>query len=401
MDYLHPSSESESFCDRVDSQLMWHDLSVLINPSSKQPSRLILNKSRGYVRPGEFLVIMGPSGAGKTTLLNVLSQRSLGNLKIREGEITLNNCDINSIDYKSIIGFVPQDDILLELLTPRETFYFTAELTLKIPKYLRDEKVEKLIAALGLSSCSDTKIGGGFLRGISGGEKKRTSIGVELISDPPILFLDEPTTGLDSFTAESIIKLINNQAKLDKRTVISTIHQPSSQIFSQFDRLLLLSKGETVYFGKAEKAVNFFERMGFPVPKNFNPPDHYMSVLSKEDTLGKPLDDRIRTLSASFTQSFKPKPTESILIPNHYSGVTYLQKLKTLLNRAFLVTLRNPLVIRAKIGKVIPMVLIMMGLFWGISTNIYKLRDRDGALYVGMLVIIYESLQSNIILCNI
>lgn len=231
MDYLNPSRNS--FSDRVHSQLMWHDLSVLMNASRKLPDRCILNKSRGYVRPGEFLVIMGPSGAGKTTLLNVLSHRSLGNLKITEGEITLNNCDINSIDYKSIIGFVPQDDILLRVLTPRETFNFTAELTLNIPKYLRDEKVENLIAALGLTNCADTKIGGGFIRGISGGEMKRTSIGVELISDPPILFLDEPTTGLDSFTAESIIKLINNQAKLDRRTVISTIHQPAHK-FSVF-----------------------------------------------------------------------------------------------------------------------------------------------------------------------
>ena len=133
---------SEIISDRVDSQLMWNDLTVFLKGSRKQPSRCIVNKARGYVRPGEFLVVMGPSGAGKTTLLNVLSQRNLANLKITEGEISLNNCDINSIDYKSIIGFVPQHDILIEVLTPRETFNFTAELTLDIPKRQRDEKVE-------------------------------------------------------------------------------------------------------------------------------------------------------------------------------------------------------------------------------------------------------------------
>lgn len=297
--------------------------------------------------------------------------------------------------------FVPQDDILVELLTPRETLNFTAELTLNLPKYLRDEKVENLISALGISSCADTKIGGGFLRGISGGEKKRTSIGVELISDPPILFLDEPTTGLDSFTAESIIKLINSQAKIDKRTVISTIHQPSSQIFSQFDRLLLLSKGESVYFGKAENAVSYFDKMGYPVPKNYNPSDHYMTVLSKDNNLQKPLDTRIRSLSASFIQNFEAKPSDSILIPKLHSRVSYMKKMKILLRRSFLVLIRNPLVIRAKIGKAVPMIFLMLGLFWGISTDIYKLRDRDGALYVGMVVVIYESLQSNIILCII
>ena len=250
--------------------------------SKKYQSKTILNKVSGVVRPGEFLAIMGPSGAGKTTLLNCLSGKTQKNLVPVSGEVLINSRPIESLNYRAMIGFVPQDDIVLESMTPRESFDFSAAMTLKVSADERKVIVNDLIEELGLTACADTMIGGAIIRGISGGEKKRTSIGIELVFNPSILFLDEPTTGLDSFTAASIINLLVNLTKTKHSTIIATIHQPSSQIFNTFDRLLLLSRGSCIFMDRAPRAIDFFNEIGYPVPENYNPADHFMNVLSSE-----------------------------------------------------------------------------------------------------------------------
>ena len=131
-------------------------------------------------------------------------------------------------------------------ITPREVFTFTANLRLKLSHAEKKERVENLIKDLGLERCADTKVGNTFIRGLSGGERKRASIGVELITNPSLLFLDEPTTGLDSTTALNVLELLKRLAQ-NGRNVVSTIHQPSSEIFSQFDNLLLMVRGNIIY----------------------------------------------------------------------------------------------------------------------------------------------------------
>jgi len=131
-------------------------------------------------------------------------------------------------------------------ITPREVFTFTANLRLKLSKAEKKQRVENLIKDLGLERCADTKVGNTFIRGLSGGERKRASIGVELITNPSLLFLDEPTTGLDSTTALNVLELLKKLAQ-NGRNIVSTIHQPSSEIFSQFDNLLLMVRGNVIY----------------------------------------------------------------------------------------------------------------------------------------------------------
>ena len=115
---------------------------------------------------------------------------------------------------------------------------------------------------LGLIKCADTYLGNNLIRGVSGGEKRRTSIGVELLTNPSIIFLDEPTTGLDSTTALNLMQFLNRIAK-NGRTIISTIHQPSSEIFNQFDRLIIMVEGNVVYQGKAQESMGYFKNIGF------------------------------------------------------------------------------------------------------------------------------------------
>lgn len=143
-------------------------------------------------------------------------------------------------------------------------------------------RVEELISTLKLTKCQNTKIGGPLIKGVSGGERKRTSIGVELITDPNLIFLDEPTTGLDSFTATAIMETLRELALTEGRTVISTIHQPNSDIFNSFDRLLLIAKGKIIYFNKASLSVDYFASIRFQCPELSNPADYFMSMMSIE-----------------------------------------------------------------------------------------------------------------------
>ena len=159
------------------------------------------------------------------------------------------------------------------------------------------QRVDQIIQELRLIKCQNTKIGGPLVKGISGGERKRTSIGVELITDPSLIFLDEPTTGLDSFTATSVMETLKDLTK-QGRTIIQTIHQPNSDIFEMFDRLMLLAKGKVIYFNKASMAVDYFTSINYKCPDLSNPADYFMSIMSIE-SIEKPDSDDANELQQS------------------------------------------------------------------------------------------------------
>ena len=166
-------------------------------------------------------------------------------------------------------------------MTVRECLEFAAKL--KLPGTLEEKlkRVDDILEELRLTKCQNTKIGGPLIKGVSGGERKRTSIGVELITDPNLIFLDEPTTGLDSFTATSVMETLKDLSKRG-RTIIQTIHQPNSDIFEMMDRLMLLAKGKVIYFNEARLAVDYFAGINYKCPELSNPSDYFMSIMSIE-----------------------------------------------------------------------------------------------------------------------
>jgi ABC-type multidrug transport system ATPase subunit/ABC-type multidrug transport system permease subunit len=280
-------SEISEKCENI---LQWSNLTI----STKNNDRLILDNISGQTRSGESLAIMGSSGAGKTTFLNYLSKRfsSSTGLKKVSGEIKFihNNID-QTLSLQQLSGYVTQDDILYEVLTPRELFHFAADMKLvNLSRISRKEKVEKLILQLGLEKCADTRVGDVMIKGLSGGEKKRTAIGYELITEPKILFLDEPTTGLDSINAMKVIKLITDEARENNRIIIFTIHQPSSEIFHLFDKLMLLASGKVVYCDKAVQAIEYFGKLNYSCPSHFNPAEFFIKILSKENKIVESLE---------------------------------------------------------------------------------------------------------------
>lgn len=202
----------------------------------------------------------------------------------KTGLIAVNGTDKEALkdSYSAYSAFVQQDDILFQTMTVRECLEFAARLKLKGSEEIKMSRVQVIIDTLKLNKCQNTRIGGPLVKGVSGGERKRTSIGVELITDPSLIFLDEPTTGLDSFTATSVMETLGDLARRDNRTVVSTIHQPNSDIFELFDRLVLLARGKIIYFNKASESVDYFTNIGFKCPELSNPCDYFMSMMSIE-----------------------------------------------------------------------------------------------------------------------
>uniref|UniRef100_A0A165YYB7 ABC transporter domain-containing protein n=1 Tax=Daucus carota subsp. sativus TaxID=79200 RepID=A0A165YYB7_DAUCS len=235
----------------------------------------ILKGITGSVGPGQVLALMGPSGSGKTTMLKVIGGRLQFNVK---GTITYNDIPYSPA-LKRRIGFVTQDDILWPHLTVEETLIFAAYLRLpgSMTRRQKYERVGMIIRELGLERCRNTCIGGEFIKGVSGGERKRTSIGYEILVDPSLLLLDEPTSGLDSTSANRLLLSLQDVAKAG-RTIITTIHQPSSRMFHMFHRVLLLSEGYPVYYGKARDAMDYFSSLQFIPEIAMNPAEFLLNL---------------------------------------------------------------------------------------------------------------------------
>lgn len=207
---------------------------------------------------GQLVAIMGGSGVGKSTLLSLLN----GTLHPQSGSITINGHDIREPEAKALIGYVPQDDLLVEELTVYQNLWYTAKLCFdKMPEAELDRRVMSVLTQLGLDAAKDLKVGSPINKFISGGQRKRLNIALELIREPAILFLDEPTSGLSSTDTEKVINLLKEQTGKGKLIIVN-IHQPSSNVYKLFDRLWLLDRGGyPVFDGNPIEAVSYFKKM--------------------------------------------------------------------------------------------------------------------------------------------
>ncbi|KAG5414129.1 hypothetical protein IGI04_001696 [Brassica rapa subsp. trilocularis] len=362
----------------------------------KTEEMTILKGINGIVKPGEILAMLGPSGSGKTSLLTALGGRiSEGKGKLT-GNISYNNKPFSK-GVKRATGFVTQDDALYPHLTVTETLVFTA--LLRLPNsFKKQEKIkqaEAVVTELGLDRCKNTIIGEPFLRGVSGGERKRVSIGQEILINPSLLFLDEPTSGLDSTTAQRIVSILWELAR-GGRTVVTTIHQPSSRLFYMFDKILLLSEGNPIYFGLGSNAMDYFGSVGYsPSVERINPSDFLLDIANGvgSDELQRPealkealvavykttlLDNVINDLKGQdghCTQSI-----ESLGDSKHFGDwpTTWWQQFCVLSERG-LKHRRHDSFSGLKIGQVF-VVSFLCGLLWW-KTDLSHLQDQIGLLF--------------------
>ena len=236
----------------------------------RQSPRQILADISCSFTPGTLSALMGPSGAGKTTLLSLLRSG-----RPTSGAVLLNGQPHNT--SRGLIRTIPQDDVLLAGLTAAEALMYAARLSL--PRAACARRVQQVLSELSLGpELAQTKIGSVHARGLSGGQRKRVSIGIELLADPAVLLVDEPTSGLDAKMAQDVMSMLKLLAEAG-RTIVSTVHQPSHRIFCLFDALVLLSDGRLAYSGDAAAAADYFAAQGCPTPLHENPAEFMLSVL--------------------------------------------------------------------------------------------------------------------------
>eukprot|EP01041_Mallomonas_annulata_P009437 gene9437-19601_t len=293
----------------------------------------LLSNVSAYIAKGKITAVMGGSGCGKSVLMKVIASR-FPCLNI-SGEILLNGLDTNLEELKRHIGFVPQEDFLSGELTARETFRFAA-LTKrnKSPKSIETD-VQNLIEALGLSEVSDVSIGTVLKRGLSGGQKKRVSIGAELIAAPDLLLLDEPTSGLDSFLAFEIINSIKKIVKAGngRLSVVVNIHQPNMRILELIDNLLILGGGGMFFFGTVQQCHNYLSEIGCQPPADYTPTDYFLQIShpmigTRKDIDFEDLIDDDELVLRSFIQGTGLK-------------ASFLRQYLTLMKREFLIIQRD------------------------------------------------------------
>ena len=302
---------------------------------------------------GELLAIMGGSGTGKTTLLSLLN----GSMKPQEGTITINGHDISEPEAKALIGFVPQDDLLIEELTVYQNLWFTAKLCFAgMAEEELDRRVMKTLKDLGLDAVKDLKAGSAINKYISGGQRKRLNIALELIREPAVLFLDEPTSGLSSADTEKVINLLKEQT-LKGKLIIVNIHQPSSDVYKLFDRLWLLDRGGyPVFDGNPIDAITYFkeaanyadaETSACPMCGNVNP-EIVLNIIDEKrlNSNGEVSDERKMTPQEWHELYLKnrpelPAPAVSDVPPSDQKKPGVLKQFAIFLHRNFKTKITN------------------------------------------------------------
>lgn len=371
--------------------------------------KAILHEIDAFMPCGSLTAIIGGSGSGKTSMLNALAHKTGGTRLKASGSIFYNeNPRISSIRS----AYVMQHDVLIPTLTVKETLLYAAELRLPPPTTSAERLlvVEDIILELGLKECANTRIGNNIHRGCSGGEKRRTSLGVQMLANPSVLFLDEVTTGLDATSAFQLIRTLKNLAEKG-RTIIVTIHQPRSEIWGLFDRLILFSGGSSLYSGTVQKCLPYFAGLGYPLPPFINPAEHLVD-LAAIDTRSPDLEadsvTRVDGLKQNWRQqsesqnlSYKKEKSTKITQYNGQPPPTNRRtpvgrQVRVLTARTLKVTIRDPLGVLASMVEAIAMAVLTGWIFLSLDGSLAGIRSREGAIYTaaslqGYIILLFEA----------
>lgn len=246
--------------------------------SSLYPPKPILSNVSGYVVKGGITAILGASASGKSVLMKTIAGRMPG-FHVT-GEITLDGIPINPNDLSNKITYVPQDDFLMGELTPRETLTNAHLMKRDCVADKTHSEVDDLLRKYGLGHVADNMIGTVFVRGLSGGQRKRVEVCSELVAPYSILFLDEPTSGLDGSIAYEVLSATKKilESKKGDLSLIISIHQPNRRILDLFDNILLLGNGGELFFGTLDESIEYFTHLGFPPPSVYTPTDVFLQV---------------------------------------------------------------------------------------------------------------------------
>ncbi|XP_039892995.1 ATP-binding cassette sub-family G member 8 isoform X1 [Simochromis diagramma] len=408
--------EVKNLCYEVDTaaQIPWYErLSEFKMPwEIKGNKQTAINKLSLTVHSGQMLALIGSSGCGKTSLLDIITCRDEGGI-MKSGEILINGKHNTPQLVKKSIAHVRQDDRLLPHLTVRETLSFVAKL--RLPTHFtqaqRDQRVDDVIAELRLRQCAHTRVGNNYIRGVSGGERRRVSIAVQLLWNPGILILDEPTSGLDSFTAHNLVITLSRLAR-GNRLVLLSVHQPRSDIFQLFDLVVLMSSGSAVYCGAAREMVPYFTALGHPCPRYCNPSDYYVDLISidrrspegeaeclerarvlaeqfmekvrdTDDHMWKAAGTDVAQTDSSPQQPSRRKEDEVITISRHENRLPgKLHQFNTLIKRHMYNDFRDLVTLVVHGFEALLMSLLVGSLYYGAGETRLSIQDTVSLLYM-------------------
>ncbi|THG12206.1 ABC transporter G family member 6-like [Camellia sinensis] len=406
-----------TFPSLLRRQHSFHVVEPPLSGENATGTKILLNEISGEARDGEILAVLGASGSGKSTLIDALANRiAKGSLK---GTVTLNGEALESRLLKVISAYVMQDDLLFPMLTVEETLVFAAEFRLPrtLSKSKKKMRVQALIDQLGLRNAAKTVIGDEGHRGVSGGERRRVSIGIDIIHDPIILFLDEPTSGLDSTSAFMVVKVLQRIAQSGS-IVMMSVHQPSYRILGLLDRLILLSRGQTVFSGSPMDLPSFFSDFGHPMPENENRTEFALDFIRElEGSSGgtknlvefnKTWQSTKRTRNAETpTQnlSLKESITASVSRGKLVSGATnndasstsmvpdfatpFLFEIAVLSKRSMINSSRMPELFCVRLGAILVTGFILATVFWRLDHSPRGLQERLGFFAFAMSTTYY------------
>ncbi|XP_050440575.1 ATP-binding cassette subfamily G member 4 [Adelges cooleyi] len=388
---------------------LYYTVSLGFNKGTKD----VLKNISGHFAPSQLVAIMGPSGAGKSSLLDVISGY---NLKGVRGKITVNKAERQLDQFRRVSCYIQQDDRLQPLLTVGENMQIAANLKLtadKTPKY-KEAVINEILSTLGLEQCKFTRTAR-----LSGGQKKRLSIALELINNPMIMFLDEPTTGLDSSSCSQCISLLRLLAH-QGRTIICTIHQPSATLFQMFDQVYILSRGQCLYQGSTGNVVPYLSKLELPCPIYHNPADFVIELacgdhgndkidkMINEIQNGKcsawtdqndlpvanvPVNEEIEIPQNRITTGAKPKKHKEHV----YHETSSYNQLKCLLHRGIIKCARDPDLTYLRIGVNIAVSVLLGSLFLQIGDDGNKIFDNYNLLFSVLMHHVGSTLMLNII----
>lgn len=357
--------------------LSWKDLTFSV--SAQKARKDILTGITGQLKPGELTCILGPSGSGKTSLLNILAGRVKPGGKNSAqigGGIYMDGLNMEPSKVQHLFGYVMQEDSLFATSTPREIFQFSAGLRLAMKDQEALKKVlDDMIKSLGLEACADTMVGSELIKGISGGEKKRTAIGQELITNPRITFLDEPTSGLDSEAAYNVVQVLKELTRVGQ-CVLATVHQPSSETFSLFDKAIFLARGKVIYCGALSGIRSHFDRLECPCPQDYNPADFVLF-------LTKHAEDSVMTKLVAAVPTDLPELGDggSVNLPKAPPTKGFLAELNALAIREVKKTVRDKATLGARFMSTLFLTLLQSLIFFQIgqkdvSKSTFVVRDE-------------------------
>jgi ABC-type multidrug transport system ATPase subunit len=379
-------------------------------PPSHSHVKIILDDISAEMPSGSLTAIIGGSGSGKTSLLNQMSGRMQGTRLSTSGRTYFNGSE-DPTRIRS--AYVIQQDILLPTLTVRETLTYAAQLRLpsSVSQAERKQLVEEVILELSLKEAADTRIGNHAHKGCSGGEKRRTSIGVQLLSNPSLLWLDEPTTGLDSTSAYQVVKTLQNLARRG-RTIIVTIHQPRSEIYSLFDNVVLLTRGSPAYAGSATDCLPYFAKLGHEMPPFTNPAEYLIDLVSvdnRNEEAEAAAEHRVDCIKEAWREHLSKSANEKDELNSGVNTLTQtqsqkrrvqktslVQQIRVLTARTWTVTIRDPMGMFGSLLEAVSMAVVTGWIFLNIDGSLSGIRSRQGALYnaaalQGYLILLYET----------